>query len=197
MADSFVDISNQALIKIGASTIMDFAPTEDSKAAKLCGLVYKRARDYVLRNHPWNCATKRVNLSPDVIVPAYGYDAQFALPADCLRVLLVNQLKDFKVEGRFVLCNESSIDLKYITRIEDATLIDEMCADAIACRIAYEISYAMTESSQLKKDMYDQYRDCLRKAKFVDATEDPSQEFISDAWFQARISGSTFGPGNT
>lgn len=193
MATSFVDIANQALIKIGAETILDFAPTVDTKGAKLVTLVYPRARDFVLRQHPWNCATARVILSPDVAVPAFTWSQQFSLPADCLRVLNMPDLGPFKTEGRKILCNSSTVNLKYITRIEDANLIDEMCANTISCRIAYEIAYAMTQSVELKEEMMKEYRDALRKAKFVDATEDPSEEFISDAWFQARLSGSTLG----
>ena len=196
MALSYVDISNQALVKIGADTILDFTPVVDTKGAKLVTLVYKNCRDYVLRQHPWNCATKRVVLSPLAAAPAFTWSYQFTLPSDCLRVLSLVGLKHYKTEGRNVLCDDNTISLKYIYRVEDASLLDDMCADVISCRIAHQICYAMTSSRDMTNDKLDEYRMALRKAKFVDATEDPSEEFILDSWFQARDSGSTTGVEN-
>lgn len=189
MATSSVDLCNQALVKIGAQTILDL--TQDSKEAKLCGIVFDKVRRFVLRQHPWNCAVTRVTLSPEVTAPAFGYTAQFILPADNLRVLEIKDTDDYRIEGRKVLCDASTLDVLYIRDVTEIPDIDELCGDAISARLAYELSYALSEMQGLKDMMFKEYKDALRKARFVDGGEDPSPIFDADTWLRARLAGST------
>ncbi len=122
---SVVDICNSALNQIGASNIISL--TEDSKAARICNQRYNFVRDSVFRSHPWNCLTTRATIAPDTATPAFEFSKQFTLPTNpfCLRVL---QLSDtdilYKIEGRKLLCDESSIEMIYIGRVEDGNQYD-------------------------------------------------------------------------
>ena len=111
---SEVQICNLALAKVGDEQITSL--TENSKAARLCNLVYEPMRDTTLRSHPWNFAIQRVELAASTETPSYEYNAQFALPSDFLRLLGTNMLDaaKFTVEGNLLLCNASALKIKYI-----------------------------------------------------------------------------------
>jgi len=170
---SVVDICNSALNQIGASNIISL--TEDSKAARICNQRYNFVRDSVFRSHPWNCLTTRATIAPDTTTPAFEFSKQFTLPTNpfCLRVL---QLSDtdilYKIEGRKLLCDESSIEMIYIGRVEDGNQYDLLLIEALAAAMAADLAYPLVGSSSLGANMYQLYQNKLTEARFVDATED-------------------------
>ena len=118
---SVVQICNSALNQLGAASIT--ALTDNSKNARLCNARYETIRDAVYRSHPWNCLIKRQQLAQDTATPAYGFKFQFTLPSDCLRLLGLDAYNsDHKVEGRKILCNESTIKISYVAQITDPNI---------------------------------------------------------------------------
>ena len=169
---SEVDIINSAMNMIGASNIIERG--EDSKAARVSNQRYDSIRDAVLRAHPWNCAVTRVNLAPDTVAPAFDWDYAFTLPTDpyCLRVLRLDYLDiEFRVEGRKIVTNEQSINLIYIARVTDPNTYDTLLQEAIAARLAADVSFTLSQSTSLTQNMYSLYESKLKEARFVDATE--------------------------
>lgn len=167
---SVVDICNGALNQLGASTILSL--TEDSKNARLCNARYTQVRDYIFRSHPWNCLQKRVQLPADTDTPAWGFSYQYTLPSDCLRLLrILDYDSDYKVEGRKIVTNNSSMKILYVARIEDPNEYDELLRETLSAALAADIAYAVTSSNPLTANMYNLLKDKLKEARFVDATE--------------------------
>jgi len=170
---SVVDICNSALNQIGASNII--ALTEDSKAARLCNQRYDFVRDATFRAHPWNSLTTRVALAPDTATPVFEFTQQFTLPTDpfCLRVLGLSDANTlYRVEGRKLLCNESTIQMIYIARVTDVNQYDTLLIETLAAALAADLAYPLVGSSALGSNMYSLYQTKLTEARFVDATED-------------------------
>ena len=167
---SVVDICNTALNQLGASTILTL--TEDSKNARLCNARYTQVRDAVFRSHPWNCLQKRVQLAADSDAPAWGFTKQYTLPADCLRVLtILDYDADYKIEGRKILTDNSTMKILYISRIEDPNEYDELLRETLSAALAADIAYAVTSSNPTASNMYNLFQDKLKDARFVDSTE--------------------------
>jgi hypothetical protein len=167
---SVVDICNGALNQLGASTILTL--TEDSKNARLCNARYTQIRDSVFRSHPWNCLQKRLQLAADSDAPAWGFTKQYTLPADCLRVLtILDYDADYKIEGRKILTDNSTMKILYISRIEDPNEYDELLRETISAAIAADIAYAVTSSNPTATNMYNLFQSKLKEARFVDSTE--------------------------
>ena len=169
---SAVDICNSALNMIGASTIL--ALSEDSKAGRICNQRYEFVRDSVFRAHPWNCLISRQIIAADSVAPSFTYSSQFTLPTDpfCLRVLKLSDPEiKFEVEGRKLLCDESTVNLVFVARITDPNQYDQLLINTIEAAIAADIAYALIGSTTLTSAMYDLYRNKLTEARFVDATE--------------------------
>ena len=171
---SVVDICNGALNQLGASTILTL--TEDSKNARLCNARYTQVRDSVFRSHPWNCLQKRVQLAADSTAPAWGFTQQYTLPADCLRVLtILDYDADYKIEGRKILTDNSNMKILYIARITDPNQYDELLRETLSAALAADIAYAVTSSNPTASNMYNLFKDKLKEARFVDATEGQNQ----------------------
>jgi hypothetical protein len=171
---SVVDICNGALNQLGASTILTL--TEDSKNARLCNARYTQVRDSVFRSHPWNCLIKRVELAADSTAPAWGFTQQYTLPADCLRVLtILDYDADYKIEGRKILTDNSNMKILYIARITDPNQYDELLRETLSAALAADIAYAVTSSNPTASNMYNLFKDKLKEARFVDATEGQNQ----------------------
>ena len=167
---SVVDICNGALNQLGATTILSL--TEDSKNARLCNQRYTQVRDGVFRSHPWNCLQKRVELAADTTAPAWGFKVSFTLPSDCLRLLrILDYESNYKVEGRKILSNTSSMKILYIARVTDPNEYDELLRETLSASLGADIAFAVTSNNQTAQNMYQLFQDKLRDARFVDSTE--------------------------
>lgn len=167
---SVVQMCNSALNQLGAASIT--ALTDNTKNARLCSERYPTVRDAVFRSHPWNCLIKRQTLAQDATAPTWGFAYQFTLPSDCLRLLGLNAYNsDHKVEGRKVLCNESSIKIVYISQITDPNEMDVLVRETISAGLASDIAYAITANLQVAKLMNEKYQFKLSEAKHTDAGE--------------------------
>ena len=169
---SVVDICNSALNQIGASNIISL--TEDSKAARICNQRYEFVRDATFRSHPWNSLITRQTLAPDADAPSFTFAKQFTLPTDpfCLRVLKLSDPEiKFELEGRNILSDESTINLVFVGKVTDPNQYDTLLLETIVAALAADIAYPLSGSISLASQLATLYRDKLKEARFVDATE--------------------------
>jgi len=186
---STVDICNGALNQLGATTILSL--TEDSKNARLCNSRYTQVRDGLFRTHPWNCLQKRIELAADTTAPAWGFSYAYTLPADCLRLLkILDYDSNYKVEGRKILSNTSSMKILYIGRITDPNEYDELLRETLSASLAADIAFAVTSNNTTATNMYNLFQDKLKDARFVDSTE--GQNVDQDLGMADQIDASTF-----
>ena len=186
---STVDICNGALNQLGATTILSL--TEDSKNARLCNSRFTQVRDAVFRSHPWNCLQKRVELAADTTAPAWGFSYAYTLPADCLRLLrILDYDSNYKVEGRKILSNTSSMKILYIGRITDPNEYDELLRETLSAALGADIAFAVTSNNQTASNMYNLFQDKLRDARFVDSTE--GQNIDQDLGMSDQIDAGSF-----
>lgn len=184
---SIVQICSNALTKLGAEPITSF--DDNSNRSKLCQAYYPDVRDAVLRSYPWNCAIVRGTPALDATEPTYGYSYRFALPVDpyCLRVLDVEDGVEYRIEGRYLLCDESGVNIKYIARITDPGAYDSLLVEAIECRLAAELAYPITRSPTLIDAMWKLYEVKLREARGVDGQEGTPEYWQSNALTEVRL----------
>lgn len=169
---SAVEISNIALVGLGANTISSL--TDNSSQALTVNTVWDQCRRALLRLHPWNFATKRVELPQDVTAPVFGYQYAYQLPADNLRLLEVHRNNQYKVEGNRILTNSISCQIKYIFDATDTSLWDAAFSELMAAKLRYEISYTITRDKESTNQSFNLYQDKLTAAQYVDASEDIS-----------------------
>ena len=190
---STVDMCNSALKLLGASTISSL--TEDTKNARLCNQRFEPIRDRVFRSHNWNCLIKRVQLAQDSTAPVVEYSYAYTLPTDCLRVLKIHNgstdsiksALDYKIEGRKVVNDETTIYLVYIALVTDPNEFDSYLREAISHQLAADICYAITNNSTLANNYMTRADERLREARFIDATENALDTVEANEFTDARL----------
>jgi hypothetical protein len=94
------------------------------------------------------------------------------LPSDCLRVLTIqNYDSNYKIEGRKILTNDTSVKLVYVARITDPNEMDVLLRETISAALASDIAYAVTANATLQQRMAEKYQLKLSEARHADAGE--------------------------
>jgi len=171
-----VSICSNALLMLGAKPINSL--TEENDRARLASNLWPGVRDDLLRAHPWNCAVKRVVLSPEATAPAFDYAYQFTLPGDLLRILSVGErgeYPEYRVEGRKVLADESVLRLRYVFQNDNPATWDAALVFAAETRMAATMAYAITQSATLAESKRQEAELAFRRAKAVDGQEEPGE----------------------
>lgn len=189
MASNDIAICNSALAKLGAARIKSL--DQDSNEADLCKLRYFDCRDMVLQSHSWKCAIKRQILSPVLPAPAFGYTNFFQLPSDYLKQIPDDEGKMLGVENGKIISNQGQVNLRYIARIEDATLFPPYLAEVIAHRLACDLCYGITQSAPKQELQEKLYEAALRRARFADSAESKAPNVSNSYLLDTRLRGAT------
>lgn len=185
---SSVSICSNALLALGAHPIN--ALDESTEHARLCSNIYPSVRNDLLRKHPWNCATKRVVLSPSNVKPAFGYTYQFSLPGDFIRVLSVGERHEdiaYLIEGKRLMANTPVIRLRYIFRNEDEETWDAALVNVAEVTMQAKLAYAVTGSASLRDSLAQEAAYLLRQAKSIDGQEEPPEELGGYPTYESRF----------
>ena len=182
-----VEICNLALYMVGAERISSL--TENNKRAKICNDIYAIERDSILGSHPWNFATKRIEVAKTATTPEFGYEFEYQLPADRLRIIEIedNEVIEYRIEGDKLLTDEATIKLEYITREEDTSKYPAYFVDAFAAHLAVKLSYPLVQSNELKTELRDHYQIMLKNARLYDAQEGSPRQLFKTEWTDARF----------
>lgn len=179
-----VDFCSNALLMLGADRITSLS--EDNDAARLCNSLVDPTRDAVLRAHPWNFAIRRQTLNLLVGAPVWRFARAFQLPSDpyCLRVLrtdadLVSGWA-WKIEGRQLVTNLSSVKIEYIARITDVASYDSLFLDALTYRMAEKLAFPLTGSFEKAKGFRELYLGVLTEARSIDGLEGTPEQLTAD-----------------
>lgn len=194
---SEIDIVNSALRKIGADTITSF--DEGTNNANVADDQYPNLRDYILRSHTWNFATKLKKLARSATVPAFEWDHQYPLPSDWLRVVTIadNDAGHGTVryeigydddDGNVIFADVDELWMRYIARITDTNRMSADFREALSYALASEFAISIVNSNTLHDRMVDRFKRVLRRARSADGMEDYPKEFPLSSWAGVRHS---------
>jgi hypothetical protein len=195
LTQSITAIANRALQLVGATSIVNLA--DNTPEAREVSRAYDACRRAELRAHTWSFAIARAVLAADTEPPTFGARYSYALPADCLRVLVDRTTpNDWQVIGRSITTDQPApLPVRYVVDITDATQFDALFCEVLACGIALAIVEPLTQSNQKKQSIKDDHRAALAAARHANAMEVRPQEAPDSAWITARQSPSRALPG--
>lgn len=183
---SAVDIANMALIECGAEPITALdSSTERSRA---CTAAWPFVRRTVLRLHTWNPPTKRALLDADATEPLWDFATRYLLPTDYLRLLEVDTTGDWRIEGGFIVCDETSDDLgiRYIYDEDDPEFYDSTLIDTMVLFMAYRIMNRLCADKGMRDRIERQYLTFMSEAKRIDGQEQTAAEIEDDTFITVR-----------
>ena len=199
MPSSETEGVNEALTLLGDTAILSL--TEDSDRARIFNRIYTPTLDQALRGHDWNFARMRAALPKLSAVPEFGYNYMYQLPQNplCLRVLTTNLESDeaWEIETyittdgtaqyRVILTDASSLEVRFIGRVESPTLWDSLFADAFVHELARRGAYAITRNATLTATLAEEAKAKWRQARSVDGLESrPLRQLLSSSFTDVR-----------
>jgi len=185
---SDVSICNRALQKLAAGSIT--ALSDGSKLGDACGLVYAETRDFVLASANWNFALKRASLTALGSTPVWGYGAEYTVPSDSVRVIKVENAREdeWSVEAGKILSKQgTTINILYLFQNTDTTTYPQICIEALATRIAFELTEHLVQSRTKKETMAGEYAQVMNQAMRLNSLEGVPNQLSNGSWLDSRV----------
>jgi hypothetical protein len=186
------DIANLALSELGARQLTDIE-MDTTEEAKACRQHFTRVRDGLLREHQWNFALTRAELSATTDPPT-EWGTAWTLPSTCVRFIRivtedpVNPVRDFALEGRLLLVNgvdkvTEKINIVYISNAVAISAWDSLFIDAMVFALAAKIANRVAQNPAMATDMVSKFKSlALPAATNADAREVASGENSGVHW---------------
>ena len=179
MASSATDICNLALDLLSSNTIQNVVDPSNA-TEEILNRWYNKSRRKVLREHPWNFATKRAVLAASATDPAFGFTYQYPLPSDFIRLMTLEDgngdwisAEYYQIENNAILYDGTTLRLRYIYDFTSVPRMDDLFIDWLVYEIALGISYKQTGSNS-DIERITKLRDMTAsKAKAIDGQEHP------------------------
>jgi hypothetical protein len=175
MADTQVEVANQALALIGANPISTFVgtATEQVTATHL----YQPTVDAALTSHRWRFASGKAILSRLADEPIDEWDAAYQMPTDpailLLSAVLVldNPIRFDRYEGH-IYCDATSEDVVVADYIYSRNEIDwpPYFTKAVVLELASAFAAAITQDSYLAAHFSEQAVVEFSKARWADSS---------------------------
>jgi len=193
MADT-TDIINVALRKIGAKTVS--SRLAGDKNANVANDIYDGVLEACLRSSPWNFATARAKLARSSETPVYGYNYAYVLPADWVRTISAHDndsgyaSMDHKVEqqdgARVIMADEEDVYLRYVRLEDDPNLMTSDFRYALSLWLAMDMAIPIANSRLLMRELRDELRVGMAKARATDAIGMPAARRPQGTWAGVR-----------
>lgn len=197
---SVIQVANRALTKLGAARIISL--DDNNKQARSISNCFEDLRDAELRAHRWQFSIKRSSLAASAEAPAYGFQNQFPLPSDFLRLdMIADQYPDaimddyigtetaeWAIEGNMILTSMSApLKIRYVAQVTDPNDWDALFREALACRIAAEICEDLTQSNEKRQLAWKERQQAISDAIRIGAIERPPQMPPDDNLILSRL----------
>ncbi len=192
MALSETRICNLALARLGAKRIN--ALTDATNEAVQCNLHYEPVRDALLRRHAWRFARTRAVLSEDAAAPVHGWENQFSLPADFLRLVRTPETGEypFTIEGQKYLTDDDEAEIVYVRRVTDPTEFDPLFVQVLVLELVQALSMPLSQDKNLRESIRRELVDLNHEARLVNLDEAASDgPDPKPTWTEARSNQTT------
>lgn len=184
-------VCNLALAALGADPIQSIdAPTKPNE--KLLAIRYPQTVAAELRRHRWLCCLRVDRLTPigdPIINDIDGTLYRYAMPNDAVRAVRVPGCT-WTVRGRELLDIQGvKLDAKFVVNRPPAYW-DTLLVEAVVAKLAAEICEKVTQSTDKKADLKDDYKRAIDEAKRSNALELGPEDVVgvdeNYSWLMAR-----------
>ena len=121
----------------------------------------------------------------------FEYDYRYSVPSDFLRMkpkYFEDEWIDARVEGAYILTDETELDIKYIKTVTDPDDFDPLFTEVLICDLALKLITVLAGSGYvplaIKKDIKEERKEAMRRARNVCASENKKPNY--NQWKNAR-----------
>lgn len=182
---SKVSIVNKALTLLGANRIVSLS--DDTREAKAANAVYDQSLRSILSETCWSFATKKTLLNRLTEEPADHIGFYFQRPSDCVEIFETSAYS-WRPEGEKVWSLDNNLIVKYTYFCEDDSFYSAKFVDALACRLAADMCFDITNSASRTSELNSLYEgEYLPRALHQDAVHQGEVTVIDDDWVNAAL----------
>jgi len=182
---SKLEIVNRALVELGINRISSF--DDMSTEAKVMSDNIEWVIDSVFSSNDWSYSQQTVLLSPSLeVTPTDNeYSNAFELPASAhfireIRDTNKQTVRDYRIEGRFILSNEVALYLFYVGTLDNMSDLPVFIAEVIVYTLAESVAYRLTKESYIVDRMRMKKEEFLHRARVISSRQKPPVEYFSD-----------------
>ena len=192
--ENAVFICNRALCLVGGTRMIS-SLLEASTEAALCSSVYGAALRSMLAEHPWLWCRAAEALPPEAEVKVPGFKYAYGFPANCLYLHRVfneetesGLFRQFTVSGKRMIFTDLYQAYAEYTKLPAEDIFPPLFAEALAWRIAMELSVALSGGDVNKREhLANFYREAVGNAAAADANESMEAARVwGDEYLKAR-----------
>jgi hypothetical protein len=183
---SDLDLTNAALVKLGALPIRGFDDADAS--AGVAAALYPVVAEAALTAHPWSFTLKRARLSEVVGEPLADFSVRYALPADFLRAIYVDNRGSsprYALVGRELHSDARDVVLTYQYRPNE-DVFPPFFRAALVAKLAAELCIPITESTSRAEALDRLAERELERAWSIDRTQDTPPRVSDDTLIRVR-----------
>lgn len=194
---SWLNVANMALSQLNQENLQSL--DESSVTAAQVNVMLRPAVRMVLQENDWKSARKRIALAPMLSEPAFGYDNQFKLPDDFIRIVKISGVDSEGIElsgedltwtreGDRILADADLIRLIYIAYPENASTLDPYITDAIAFFLASRLAAKLLSDTSMTSTMHTLAQNAITSARLHEAAgeEDIAMESSPEEFLNGR-----------
>ena len=151
------------------------------------GVLINNHYDIVLRellgDTPWNFATARISYF-QLGAPLFGFKYSYSTSQDVLRVLEVENVDDYRIEGGKIVTNTSTetLNVKIILFSDDPTKYSPSFNTALYLKLAENIAYSLVQSQSLQQSIIAEADRYLRRARSYNSQEGVSESRYNEQY---------------
>jgi hypothetical protein len=200
MADKLA-VWNQALVHLEVHALTSL--TDDAEARYVFDQAWDGVVEEAFDDGDWNFAKATVALSESSSgTAALGWTYVFDYPSDHQRTIalsdrtpfnLDDQFWDYLDEGGYIHADTPTLYMRYISNAKQATAEISTWPTFfwryVAMKLAYEACGKITGGQTDKEMLEKRLMKALRKAKSVDARNEPNKRVPTGTWIKARRGG--------
>lgn len=187
MAVTDVGICNSAFLMVGADEINSFS--ENTLQAKLASSLYSETKESLLYYHPWRFSLKQQNLGGSLsVAPVFEWQYRFQLPSDCLRIIQMEDERDYEVFGREIYTNTNPCRIIYQKNVSEVDM-PAYFVRPLTFHLARVFSVALQEDIN-KFQLFDRAADKeTARARQLDAQQQPNSRIPDIAFTAVNVRG--------
>ena len=191
------EIINRALLKLGENPI---SSQNELPHGRNFNLIYDDVRRSLLSMYVWRFAVKTAELAPLDEKTETNRQYRFQLPADLITVLNVGDfykfpdLRGLKMSSgeRYVIlgdkieCDFNPLPLAYVADIDDATKYPPLFKEAMAARLAIELTVKIHSNLNLYQLLESQFVQAISSAMQHNDIIQDTQALGENSWVMIR-----------
>lgn len=199
-------IANKAMYKIGAQRLASLDDTQNPNAIFISD-IYNQCLIELLEEHTWSFAIQTVPMVQLTLAQTLpdmgdGVNTPYAMPSDFISAYMFSASCIYRKEMikapyvaqptmALIINNSNLTAMKYVFENDDPTTYTAKFYEALACKLAHELCFKISEAAQFAAAKEAAYQKALISAIASDSLSSTPDDAIADEWFVARLAGTT------